>query len=109
MPTGDAATFVRTRIAQVPRRVQVEAEVAAPAASVRQRVGRWCEVEESGPSTSVVRIATESVEWAACALLGVDEAFVVRGPPELVELLARWGRRLGPSTGRQLPVPEPAT
>ena len=45
-----------------------------------------------------IRINTESLEWAAAALLMTGAAFSEIGPPELDELQADWGVRIRRTT-----------
>ncbi len=49
LPAADAAEFVRRNIAAAPGTWQVEAVIEAPAAVVRERIGRWATIEEDGP------------------------------------------------------------
>ena len=56
LPTADAATFVRAGIKNVATSYDVEILVEAPAASVRDRIGRWATVEEAAPGRCRVRM-----------------------------------------------------
>lgn len=100
LPAGDAAAFVRARISQSPRSFTAEAVVAAPAAAVRARVGRWAAVEERAEGSCRVRIRTDSLGWAAFTLAATEADFAVPGPPELVEHLRGWADRLGRAAGQ---------
>jgi predicted DNA-binding transcriptional regulator YafY len=94
-PFEDAAAFVQERIRHVPRPYQVEARLLAPAEQVRQRIGRWAAVEDGAdPGTCTVRLSTDSLDWAAFALLTVAADFEVLAPPELREYLRAWAGRL---------------
>jgi predicted DNA-binding transcriptional regulator YafY len=104
IPTGDAATFVRNRITQLPRPVRVVADVSAPGAEVRRRIGRWCQVEDGTAGTCTVRIGTESPEWAAFALLLCEHPFTLREPLVFADLLTRWRDRLDAATAAVEPA-----
>lgn len=94
LPAADAATFVRAGIASAASAgYDVDADVDAPAALVRERIGRWSVVQEAGHGRCRVRISTDSLEWAAMALGVTGAPFRVRAPAELAGLLADWGRR----------------
>jgi predicted DNA-binding transcriptional regulator YafY len=95
-PFDDAAEFVRSRISGLPRPYEVEARVGAPAAYARDRIGRWAGVEGGdGTTTCTVRIRTDSLDWAAFALLTLGAHFEVLTPPELSDHLRGWAARLG--------------
>ena len=49
LPAADAAAFVRAGIGNVLAVYDVEVLIDAPAAAVRERIGRWSSVEECGP------------------------------------------------------------
>jgi predicted DNA-binding transcriptional regulator YafY len=94
-PFVDAASFVQARIRQLPRAYGVEARVHAPATTVRHHIGRWATVEEDAePGWCRVWLSTDSLDWAAVALVTVAADFEVRSPPELREVLAAWAARL---------------
>ncbi|MEV4629859.1 YafY family protein [Micromonospora sp. NPDC049523] len=93
LPAADAAEFVRTSLDNQPRPYQVEVLVDAPAATVRERIGRWGTVEELDAERCRVRMTTDSLDWPTMALgvLGAD--FRVLDPPELLEQIHHWGTR----------------
>lgn len=96
LPAADAAAFVRAGLetwASPARRVEVL--VDAPAASVRERIGRWSTVEEAGAGRCRVRMTSDSLHWPAMALGMLDADFHVVEPPELLDLLHRWAARFG--------------
>ncbi len=41
-----------------------------------------------------VRIAAESLGWAAFCLAAIGAPFTVHGPPEAIEFMRRWGAAL---------------
>jgi predicted DNA-binding transcriptional regulator YafY len=99
-PFDDAAVFVRSRIRQLPRAYQVEARLRAPSDQVRDRVGRWATVEDGGePETCLLRLSTDSLDWAAFALLTLPAEFEVLAPAELHDHLRGWAERLERAIG----------
>ncbi|WP_026401924.1 helix-turn-helix transcriptional regulator [Actinomadura rifamycini] len=93
LPADDAAAFVRAGLDELPRPHAVEALVDAPAAAVRDLIGRWSTVEEADVGRCRVRITAGSLDWAAMALGSVGADFRVLHPPELREHLREWGTR----------------
>ncbi|MFB4312054.1 helix-turn-helix transcriptional regulator [Actinomadura sp. GTD37] len=83
LPAADAAEFVRSGLKEMPRPYRVEVLVDAPAATVRERIGRWCTVEEVDAGHSRVRLTTEDLNWTVIALAAVAADFHVVEPPEL--------------------------
>jgi predicted DNA-binding transcriptional regulator YafY len=95
LPAADAAEFVRRNISGAQRAGtwRVEAVVEAPAAVIRERIGRWAEVEEDGQDRCLVTMVTQDDDWPVIAL-GVTRAdFRVLSPPELASRVADWGAR----------------
>jgi len=94
LPAADAASFVRAGLRDAPAHHLITAEVAAPAETVRGRIGRWAEVVGRSESGCTVRIRADSMDWAVLALgmCGVD--FRVTGPAEFERHLAEWAARL---------------
>lgn len=93
LPGGDAVAFVRAGIAEIPQPYRIEVVVHAPAAQVRERVGRWCTVQEVDAVTCLLLTQADTVDWPAFALGLVDADFDVVSPPELVERVRDWGAR----------------
>ncbi|WP_104431718.1 helix-turn-helix transcriptional regulator [Kineococcus xinjiangensis] len=101
-PAADAAAFVRAGIAALARPIEVEAVVRAPAAVVRQRIGRWAEAEdvagEAGPACRV-RMQADDEGWAVMALGSLGVEFTVVEPPELRARLREVAARLERAAG----------
>lgn len=93
LPAADAAAFVRAGIGQVTAAYDVEAVVEAPAAGVRERIGRWSTVEAVDATRCRVRITADSLDWPIMALGIVGADFRVISPPELLTRIHDWGRR----------------
>jgi predicted DNA-binding transcriptional regulator YafY len=96
LPAADAADFVRKNIAAAaPKGAtwEVEAVVAAPAAVVRERIGRWATVDEAGESRCRVTMTTPESDWPVIALGVTGADLQVLSPPELAERIAGWGAR----------------
>jgi predicted DNA-binding transcriptional regulator YafY len=103
LPAADAAEFVRRNVTAAPGAWQVEAVVEAPAAAVRERIGRWATVSASGPARCLVTMTPDNLDWPVIALGMTGADFQVLSPPELAGRVADWGTRFGravqPSTG----------
>ncbi|QHC22877.1 helix-turn-helix transcriptional regulator [Streptomyces sp. GS7] len=101
LPAADAAEFVRARLNNVPRPYRVEVLVDAPAATVRERIGRWGTVEEVDAGHCRVRMTADSLDWPAMAMgvLGAD--FHVLHPPELLDRIHEWGTRFHRASSRR--------
>ncbi|MFJ8691293.1 helix-turn-helix transcriptional regulator [Micromonospora wenchangensis] len=93
LPAADAAEFVRTSLGNLPRPYRVEALVDAPAAAVRERIGRWGTVEELDAKHCRVRMTADSLDWPTMALGALGADFRVLDPPELLEQIHNWGAR----------------
>jgi predicted DNA-binding transcriptional regulator YafY len=93
LPAADTAEFVRAGLDNLPRRYRVEVLVDAPAATVRERIGRWSTVEEVDAGHCRVRMTAESLDWPTMALGVLDADFRVLDPPELLDQIHNWGAR----------------
>ena len=93
LPAADAAAFVRAGIDSAFAVYDVEVLVDAPAAAVRERIGRWSTVEDVGATRCRVRMTADSLDWPTMALGSVGADFQVVSPPELLDWVRDWGRR----------------
>ncbi|GAA4737707.1 YafY family protein [Modestobacter marinus] len=93
LPAEDAAAFVRAGIDRFRTPTVVEAVVEAPAAVVRDRVGRWVRVTDDGPHRCRLRMETDDLDWPALVLGAVRAEFTVVAPDELRQRLAEWSQR----------------
>jgi predicted DNA-binding transcriptional regulator YafY len=93
LPAADAAAFVRAGIDNVAAAYQVEVLVDAPAATVRQRIGRWFTVEDFEATRCRISMTSDSLDWPTMALGAVGADFQVVSPPELLDRVHDWGRR----------------
>ncbi|MGI5162363.1 helix-turn-helix transcriptional regulator [Microbispora sp. CA-102843] len=93
LPAADAAEFVRASLDNLPRPYRVEVLVDAPAPTVRERIGRWCTVEEVDAVHCRIRTTTHSLDWPTMWLGMVGADFRVVGPPELLDQIRDWGAR----------------
>jgi len=93
LPAADAAAFVRAGIDNVIAVYDVEVLVHAPAAAVRQRIGRWAEVQDIDATRCRVRMTADSLDWPTMALGAIGADFHVVSPPELLDQVHHWGRR----------------
>ncbi|MET8074638.1 YafY family protein, partial [Streptomyces sp. NPDC005271] len=85
LPAADAAEFIRTSLGSLPRPYQVEVLVDAPAATARERIGRWSTVEAVDAAHCRVRMTVDSLDWPVMALGVVGADFRVINPPELAD------------------------
>jgi predicted DNA-binding transcriptional regulator YafY len=99
LPTGDAGQFVRSSIDNLPMRHQVEARIHAPAADVRQRIGPWGTLEESGDDRCLLRMTSDTLDWPTLVLGNTGAEFEVLSPPALVDHLRFFAGRIGRSLG----------
>lgn len=107
LPAEDAAEFVRGSLTEPPRSYRVEALVEASAQTVRDRIGRWCTVEEVDARTCRVRMTSDTLDWPTMALGVVGADFHVLEPPELLDQLDDWAARF--ARARRPPADRPTT
>jgi predicted DNA-binding transcriptional regulator YafY len=94
LPAADAAEFVRSNANAAPGGWQVRVVIEAPAAVVRERIGRWATIEEDGPGRCLVTMAPgDNLDWPVIALGVAGADFQVVSPPELAERIGDWGAR----------------
>jgi len=93
LPAADAAAFVRAGVQSTRAGYDIEAVVEAPAAAVRERIGRWASVSEMGADRCRVRMTADMLEWPVMGLGMVGADFQVISPPELIEWVRDWGAR----------------
>jgi predicted DNA-binding transcriptional regulator YafY len=98
LPAEDAAAFVRAGMVDLPAPYVVEVLVDAPAAKVRDRVGRWGSVQEEEGDRCRLRMRTDSLDWPMMALGAMGADFEVLDPPELAERVREWGERFTRAT-----------
>jgi predicted DNA-binding transcriptional regulator YafY len=93
LPASDAAEFVRRAVNTMPRPQRVEVLVDAPAATVRDRIGRWSVIEELDPGHCRVTMTADSLDMPILGLGMMGADFHVVSPPELLAQLRDWGTR----------------
>jgi predicted DNA-binding transcriptional regulator YafY len=94
LPAADAAEFVRSNANAAPRGWQVRVVIQAPAAVIRERIGRWATIEEDGPGRCLVTMTPgDNLDWPVIALGVAGADFQVLSPPELAERIGDWGAR----------------
>jgi predicted DNA-binding transcriptional regulator YafY len=94
LPAADAAEFVRSNANAAPGGWQVRILVEAPAAVVRERIGRWATIEEDGPGRCLVTMTPgDNLDWPVIALGVAGADFQVLSPPELATRIGEWGAR----------------
>ena len=108
LPAADAAEFVRRNVTAAPGTGQVSAVIEAPAAAIRQRLGRWATVEENGPGQCLVTMThQDNLDWPVIALGLAGAEFRVVHPPELSERVGEWADRFARSVSRRPADPGP--
>jgi predicted DNA-binding transcriptional regulator YafY len=101
LPAADAAEFVRRNVTAAPGIWQVTAVIEAPAAVVRQRIGRWATIEEDGADRCLATMTPgDTLDWPVMALGLAGADFQVLSPPELAERIAAWGSRFTRATAK---------
>lgn len=93
LPTADAGAFVAQRLGHAATTHSVEALVHEQESTVRDRIGRWAEVERRDDTSCVVRMRADSLDWPAMALGTLGADFTVLSPPEFVDYVRDWARR----------------
>lgn len=101
VPGGDPATFVQRSRARGAGGTELAAGLAAPAPRVREQLGRWAAVTETGDGRCRVDFAATTPEWAAFALAASGGRVEWAEPAELRAVLADWADRLGSAQQRQ--------
>ena len=102
LPEGDPVDYVHGQIRSMPAKYVVHSSVQAPADQVRQQVADYGSVDPIDEGRCEVRIAADSLEWAAFCLAALGVSFTVHGPPEAIEYMRGWGERLRTATVREL-------
>jgi len=100
IPTGDAATYVRSSISDSTPHADYVVDVDAPASVIRDRAGRWVDVAEIAPDRCRVTIASRALEWPTMLVTSLDADFEVRSPPEFASHLATVATHLSTSVAR---------
>ena len=104
LPAADAVEFVRRSANTAPGMWQVTAMIDAPAATIRDRIGRWVRIQEDGPDRCLVTMTPGGHLDSAVIALGMSGAdFRVLSPPELTERIADWGDRFTRATRAAAP------
>ncbi len=98
LPAAGAAEFVRAGVEVQQASYAIEARVHAPAAQVRERLGRWATVDDDGDGRCVLRMTSDSFDWPAMALGSIGAEFEVLTPVELADHVREWGERFTRAT-----------
>ena len=98
-PADDLHAYVRSRLRARNHAYRVRAEVDRPANDLRERYGRWVDVEEILPNRSRLTIDTDHLDWAVHVLAGIDAPFTVQEPSELRQRLALVAERFAQAAG----------
>ncbi|MFI6824818.1 helix-turn-helix transcriptional regulator [Micromonospora sp. NPDC050187] len=101
LPADDPVEYVRAQIRSMPGRYSVHATVQAPAERVRDEIADYGTVEPIDDTSCRVHIAADSLGWATFCIGALEAPVVVHGPPEAIEYMRNWGRRLTAGTQEQ--------
>ncbi|GAB3297184.1 helix-turn-helix transcriptional regulator [Pseudoclavibacter terrae] len=99
IPGGDADAFVQASIRSRPSRYEAVVRVEVPVDRARAEVGQWGDVSELDGGWSEVRMRTDELDYVVYLLARLDAPCEVAGPPELVDRLSDWHRRLSRAVG----------
>ncbi|QOR71003.1 YafY family transcriptional regulator [Ruania alkalisoli] len=99
VPGGDAAAYVRAGLRRGSRGPEVSAEIAADADQVRERIGRWFDVTESGPGRCRVHAEGINPEWMAFALAHTGGEILSVEPAQVREVMRAWASRFTRALG----------
>jgi predicted DNA-binding transcriptional regulator YafY len=95
LPAADAASYVASSLGAGEVRIDASVVLHMPvdeaSAVVPERVGTLEPVDEG---SCRLRVAVDSLEWLAVRVAMMDVDFTVESPPELHEVVHRFGRRL---------------
>ena len=94
VPGGDAAAFVE-RSRNRGGGEELSAGLLGPVEQVREQIGRWAQVTESGSGRCRVDFPAGDLMWAAFALAATGAQVEWAEPAALREVLSDWSRRLG--------------
>ena len=104
LPAQDAAAFVRAGLDNLPATHRISLLMHAPAATLRDRIGRWATIEDLGNGQCRVDMVTDTLEWPMLALGVAGAEFEVLAPPELVAHVHEWGARFERATRPRSPL-----
>jgi len=93
LPADDIAAYVTRSVRSAPMKYEAPVKVHAPAAAIVERVPRDIVLEPIDDNTCFLYARSNSVGMLALYLGLLDADFTVTEPPELVEQLARLGKR----------------
>ncbi|GAB3632826.1 YafY family protein [Microbacterium shaanxiense] len=100
VPFTDPVAYVRDQIRSTPARYAIHATVQAPAQRVTQEIAHYGVVDPIDDASCEVHLPADSLDWATFCLGAIGAPFVVHGPPEAVDHMRQWGRRLIAGTQR---------
>ena len=100
VPGGDAAAYVRKGLSRTEIGNSLRVLVDAPKEDVEEQISRWATVTAIDARTCRVEMDGRQARWAAFGLGVLEAPFTVEAaPPEVLDLLARWGERFTTAAG----------
>lgn len=100
IPTGDAVSYVRSSISESVPHTDYVVDVRAPASIIRERVGRWADVDELDADRCRVTIASRALEWPTMLVTSLGADFDVHSPPEFATHVAAVAQHLSSAARR---------
>ncbi|WP_052851655.1 helix-turn-helix transcriptional regulator [Streptomyces avicenniae] len=95
LPAADAAHYVTESIAGQRARHQATLTLHAPLAEATAALLPGTgELTPLDPGRTLLTTGGDALDWLACRIALIDLDYEVHGPPELIALLTRMGRRL---------------
>jgi predicted DNA-binding transcriptional regulator YafY len=85
IPGGDPVAFVQAQIGSIPARYDVAIRIASPAHELRGAFGRWVDVEPESPTSSIMRMRVDALDWPVMIVAGLETPFEILAPTELLE------------------------
>ncbi len=100
LPAADAATYVANALGASEARVEASVVLRVPIDVARGMVPAHVgTLEAVNKRACRLRVATDSLEWLAMRTVLLDIDFTVESPPELHEIVRRFGERMVVATG----------
>jgi predicted DNA-binding transcriptional regulator YafY len=95
LPAADAATYVSNSLGASEARIEASVVLHVPVEVARVMVpDRVGTIERVDAQSCRLRVATDSLEWLAMRTVLLDIDFTVESPPELHEIVRRFGDRM---------------
>ncbi|GAA1049225.1 helix-turn-helix transcriptional regulator [Arthrobacter russicus] len=94
LPARDASEFVQRSLSEVAGPQTYRVRLHAPLAEVRDQLGDWAQLDESGPGYCELAVTGDTPAWAAFATLSTGADFEVLDGSDLAAFLDSWQARI---------------